>query len=252
MRSPRLAPLICLLLPLLFGTARSAAAGDESLDLSLSLYREEVIVSTQFPGGQSHTNRTRSWIKGEKMRTEAAEGRDVTIIRGDLNLVYVINLERHVYTETSLTVFRQAARGSLLMLGRDPAYQWTNRKKNIGKWSCREVVVADENFSGGDRLRVIWWMSEAPELEKKWQRHIMRLTAGAPTEEAVRQSFEKLLGITGFPVRTETTATRQGAMLQSVQTLEKIERRDMDDALFELPAGLTKILVPVPDSLSAE
>lgn len=251
MRAIRFLSWLLFVLMLGFGRPATTTA-DESLDLSFSFYREEVIVATHFPSGQTNTNRTKTWIKGEKMRTEAAGGKDITVIRGDLNLVYIINLERHVYSETSLTMFRQAARGSLLLLGRDPAYQWTNRKKNIGKWSCREVIVADDNYSGGERMLVVWWVSEADEFEKKCQRQVMRLTAGEPDDEAVRQAYDKLLGISGYPIRTETTATRQGVTLQSVQTLEKLERREIDDSLFDLPEGLTKIVMPVPESLSPE
>jgi len=216
---------------------------------NLSLYREEEIVTTQYPGEKQTTTVTRSWIKGVKMRTDTGDGVEISLIRPDQDKVYNINLQRKMYAESPLSVYRKAAKLSLAMLGNDPTYQWTGRQKKIGSWNCREGVVADETAPNGERMKTVWWVSQDVGMDKQLLRHIMSLTMGMELDESTLKAFEKLTNIPGYPVQTETSFTRGGFTLKTVQTLKKIERRTIEDKIFELPEGLTKLNVPVPEGM---
>jgi hypothetical protein len=218
------------------------AAGDSSF------YREEQIVITQSPGGQQMTTLTKSWIKGVKMRTEASGG-DVTIVRPDLQKVYNINLLRKQYVESPYDMYRKAASLSLAVLGASPEYSWTNRKKKIGRWQCREVVVAEETGTGGERLKTIWWVSDDGDLDKSLFRRVLAIGVGDQPDASSKRFFDKLAGIPGYPVQTESSLTRGAQTIKTVNTLQKLERREVEDSLFDLPAGLTKIVVPTPEGM---
>ncbi len=227
----------------------AAALAKPEIYNDLSIYREETVVTSQYPSGQQTTAATRVWVKGPKMRTEVASSGEVTIVRADLDKVYMINAVRRIYSETPLAIYRKAQRVSLAMLGVDPTYTATNRERKIGHWKCREVVVAEQAGAGGDSLKTIWWMSDDPSLEKRLMRHVMSVSMGLDLDETNSRFFEKLAGIPGYPVQTETTMTHGGTTVKTVNTLQKMERREINDSQFELPEGLTKMNMPPPDGM---
>lgn len=230
---------------LLVGTLCLAYA--ESMVIpDLSVYREEEMVTTQFPGGRESETTTKSWIKGLKMRTEASGGVDITIVRTDLDVVYNINMQRRLYSESPLSVYQQAARLTMAFLASDPSYQWTGRKKKIGDWNCREVVISEQSGQFGQKMRTIWWVTQDPPLELKILRHVMTLTFGNQDDEMSQLFFEKLNRINSYPVRTESQITHSGQTVKKVQTLTKFKKIEIKDSMFELPSGLTKIKVPLP------
>ena len=216
----------------------------------LSLYREELMVTVHYPGGQQESEVIKSWIKGVKMRTDAGGGDDITIIRPDKNLVYNINKKRKEYTESPLSLYRKAAKLSMAMLGADPTYRWTNRKKKIGQWSCREVVVAEEDNEFGQKMKTTWWVSNDTGLDHTLLKQIMKITLGDDMDDATMRFFEKLTAIRGYPVQTESQVSHRGQIIKKIHTLRKLERREIPDSMFELPEGLTKIVVPVPEGLN--
>ncbi|MDP8225666.1 MAG: DUF4412 domain-containing protein [Candidatus Lernaella stagnicola] len=215
----------------------------------LSLYREEQVSVSRYPGGMQMQMVTKSWITNQKMRTDAADGADVTIVRADLDKVYSINMKRKVYSEVPIDVYRRTAKLSLAMLSADPTYRWTNRTKTIGKWKCREVIVAEKTGAAGERMQTVWWVSEDSKLDNRLFRRIMAVTVGSEMDAETARFFEKLANIPGYPVQTESSYTREGTTIKSVNKLIKLERREIDESLFELPGGLTKIVVPMPGQL---
>lgn len=238
------AAIVIALLTLGAGLAAAQSAGSE-----LSLYREETVVTAKFPGDFERKSLTRSWIKGDRMRTEVAEGKDITIIRPDLGLVFTINAERKVYAETPIEIFRRAARLSLAILGTDPTYRWTNRTKTIGKWQCREVVLTEESSVHGERLKTTWWIGDDLGFDQTTFARIMKVTTGTDLGPEGEKFLAKLTSIPGFPVRTESSFTRGGITVKTTNTLLKLERREIDDSRFDPPVGYTKIVVPTPGTL---
>lgn len=223
-------------------------AGND-LVADLSLYREEVLVNVLYPGGEQSSTVTRSWIKGVKMRTDAESGSDITIIRPDLGLVYNINMKRKIYTESPLSIYRRAAKLAMPMLAADPTYRVTGRKKKINNWNCREVIVAEETDRFGQKMKTIWWVSNDVGLEKKILRHIMAITFGTEVDAMTIRFFEKLTNIDGYPVQTESSMTLRGQVIKKIQTLRKLKKMEIEDKMFELPEGLTKIKVPIPEGM---
>ncbi len=211
----------------------------------ISIYREEAVSISELPAGQQKTTTTRAWIKGQKMRNEAGGG-EVTILRPDLDKVWNINLLHKTYLELPMSEYRRAARMSLAMLGVDPTYSWTGREKKIGAWKCREAIISDETNPGGDRLKTIWWVSEDAGLDKRLMRHVMSIGAGSDMDPATARFFEKMAGIPGYPVQTETSFTHGATTLKTVNTLQKMERRDIKDSQFELPEGFTRMMMQSP------
>ncbi len=232
-----------------FAVALSIGLAAAQSATDLSLYREETVKTTQYPGGHEMSTVTKAWIKGQKMRTDAVRGNDVTIIRADLGMLYTINMVRKVYSEAPLEVFRRAAKLSLAMMGKDPTYRWTNREKKIGKWKCREVIIAEETSAMGEHFKTVWWVSEDVGLDNRLFKRIMQVAMGKELDERTAQFFAKLTAIPGYPVRTESSYSRGGAMVKTVNTLQVMERRDIDDSIFEIPPGLTKVVIPLPGEL---
>jgi len=241
---------VVLLLALIAGAVWPLVVQAENgLLADLSLYREEELITVVYPGGQQSSDITRSWIKGVKMRTDAQNGNDVLIIRPDLELVYNINMQRKIYSEMPISLYRQAAKSAMPMLAADSTYRVTGRNKKISKWSCREVIVAEETDQFGQKMKTIWWVSNDVGLEKKILRHIMAITFGTENDAMTMRFFEKLTNIDGYPVQTETSFTLRGQTVKKIQTLKKLEKQEIDNKLFELPEGLTKLNVPIPDGL---
>jgi hypothetical protein len=111
------------------------------------------------------------------------------------------------------------------------------------------VVLADETSASGDRMQTAWWVTQDIGLDRRVFRHVMTLTSGSDLTEAMARFFEKLANIDGFPVQTESSYTRAGVTYKTVNTLVKLEKREIKDEMFELPPGLTKVVVPLPDVL---
>jgi len=214
-----------------------------------SIYREEVAVTTYFPGFNQETATIKSWVKDEKMRSETADGTDVTIVRSDLDVIYMINMKRLVYSETPLAVYHRAGRLSMAMLAADLAYQWTGRKKKIGAWMCREVILAEQTGQAGERMKTIWWVTKDTLLDVRLLRHFMSITFGSQSDELSTRFYDKLENIDGYPVQTESEVTRGNQSMRKVQTLRKLERREIPDSMFDLPSGLTRITAPLPPGL---
>jgi len=222
---------------------------ENELLADLSLYREEELITVVYPGSEQSSTVTRSWIKGVKMRTDAEGGNDVTIIRPDLEMVYNINMQRKIYSETPISIYRRAAKLAMPMLAADPTYRVTGRNKKINNWNCREVIVAEETDQFGQKMKTVWWVSNDVGLEKKILRHIMAITFGTETDAMTMRFFEKMTNIDGYPVQTESSMTLRGQTVKKIQTLRKLEKQTIADKTFELPAGLTKINVPIPEGL---
>lgn len=222
---------------------------ENDLLADLSLYREEDLITVVYPGGQQSSDITRSWIKGVKMRTDAQNGNDVILYRPDLELVYNINMQRKIYGEMPISLYRQAAKSAMAMLAADAAYRVTGRSKKINNWNCKEVIVAEDTDQFGNKMRTVWWVSNDVGLEKKILRHIMAITFGTESDAMTMRFFEKLTNIDGYPVQTESSMTLRGQTVKKIQTLRKLEKQEIDDKLFELPEGLTKIKSPIPDGL---
>ena len=68
-------------------------------------------------------------------------------------------------------------------------------------------------------------------------------------DAATERFFEKLTASNGYPIQTESQITHRGQVMKKINTLRKLEKQEIKDSLFDLPEGLTKINVPLPDNL---
>ncbi len=244
MRKPLVLMLLCAALAA--AAAWYAAPAGAVTSPLLSIYREETLVTTYYPTSKQETDELKYWVKGGRMRVDVAGRGDVTIVRPELNVVYMINTSRKIYSEASLDLYQRAGRATIAMLGADPTFQWTGRKKKIGAWQCREAVMAQDTGAAGERMKVIWWVTKDNLLNQQLLRQVMSITFGSPSDELANRFFQKLASLDGYPVQTETEIVSGNQGMRKVQTLNKLERRDIADSTFELPPGLTKVVVPVP------
>lgn len=212
----------------------------------LGYYLEEENTTPAIFGMRGGPSLTRIWITPDKLCREEGSKRQTTIIRSDLEKIWLIDHSDTTYTELSHDMVQGLAMMGLMMFGvtadsltgapvvPDPLFTKTGQMKMIDSWSCEEFVVAKaaEGSIGNMIERVGLWISLNTEVPPDFYSQMMRRLMGELGSE-YDDLFRQIEALQGYPVLIETRAMGHTV----TQTLKHVDQREIPQYKFELPKG---------------
>ncbi len=186
---------------------------------------------------ESKTILQKVWYAKDKMKTE--DPQTVTIIRLDLNKIWILNPTEKTYMEMQLEDLEAMGQLALGMLGNTedlkPVVTRTGKEKKYGQWKASELRIQ----MGPVTQRL--WISREVDFPLDYYKQTLK---AMPSLKQISQLLEK--EVDGIPVYTESTMEIMGTRVSSSTELIKVERLpSLPGDFFDLPEGYTKILNPV-------
>lgn len=218
------------------------------------LIEEMVITSSPFTN-QTDTTQNRIWVSEEKFRRVQGGIDEITIGRIDKGLFWIVNQKDSTYSEIDLESMRKLGIMTVAMMGPPigddgnlkvpkDLYIRTGEKKKIGEWNAEKIELnakyANTSFIGSFAM----WITKDIDAPLTLYSDMMRNVFGDPNGSA-GEILKMWSELGGYPVLIEYQA--MGAVTSTLTT--KIEKAEIPDEYFTLPAGLTEVSNPFFDQL---
>ncbi len=232
----------------LIGVVLSATCSWVQAEGLQGYYTEEEVRIFHPLGSPDKIITRKSWYAGDRMRKdEQWEG--ITIARFDLGRIYLLDTHTRTYVEVSSDFLQKNSESVLAGFGLpaedgkgiyfpDDLYIRTETTKEIGRWSCYQVMTNPKYRTPDSPYVVIWYSTDVDFPVQVFGEQLKQLFGDSPTVEGL---FDRLSKFEGYPVRTEA----HGSNTVTTTTLYKIEyRRDIDPSLFEIPEDYNGVELP--------
>lgn len=216
-------------------------------------YIEELLATSAPPGQRAPGGTIKTWVRGDRMRTESSGG-EIAIYRQDLGVAWLIHAPSKTYVEIGSDKLAQMGMQSLSVFGRvengtfvipEPLFVATGKKRDVGAWTCEDHEVAAKQVLGpGITSTTTQCVAPRTGLTAADLVHVFRLSVGGATSATFDKFYAQVQLLPGYPVEQKTVTNAQGQVVSTTKTLKKVEFPTMSDALFEVPAGFTKIQPP--------
>jgi hypothetical protein len=209
--------------------------------------------------GMSGTTSNVTYIKGLKMRSEAASGKasNVTIFDVDAQKMYIVNDKKKEVDVWDMGAFTQELSKSVSTEGVHASMTPNGQTKTLHGHTAEGYNVEITVLTG-----VSWIAKGAPgsadyaafykgAAEKGWIFSDPRAAQGAPGQaKAMAQMYSEFSKIGGMPLETQMDikATGEGPVaammakmggVSTTTTIDSVETGPIDDALFQVPPGYT-------------
>jgi hypothetical protein len=224
--------------------------------------------------GMSGTTSNVTYIKGLKMRSEAASGKasNVTIFDVDAQKMYIVNDKKKEVDVWDMGAFTQELSKSVSTEGVHASMTPNGQTKTLHGhtaegYNVEITVPATLGGPGGMPITMLltgvsWIAKGAPgsadyaafykgAAEKGWIFSDPRAAQGAPGQaKAMAQMYSEFSKIGGMPLETQMDikATGEGPVaammakmggVSTTTTIDSVETGPIDDALFQVPPGYT-------------
>ena len=199
-----------------------------------SFYMEQETSSSGVMGMGGGTSVQKFWYTKDKIRIESPKNDQVTILRFDIEKVYLIKPQKKTYSEMTLDEFRQLAKMGMAMLkqaGGKVTVRKTGETKTINGYKCYAVEVDNSGMK-----QKMWFSKDLKIGKDLYFEYMKKMPEVAEAAELIYKDQE----IEGIPVLTETEISIMGNTIKSTTKLLKIEKMNPPAKLFELPSGLKK------------
>lgn len=221
------------------------------LMLAQGLYWEQTTKITM--GGAPREIHNKGYMKSMKLKVVTEEENRVGIVRGDKEMMYVVNPKEKTYSEMSFDDLEKqmsAAREEMkkaqerlkdlppeqrkmvegmmggMMKDVDYRIEKTGEKKAVAGYSCEKVLLKDSATVAGE-----FWVTKdlgsMNEYAKDWTKLMDKIARGP-----MAKMLKKLSELGGFVMESSMSG------VSTVTT--KLEKRSIADSEFEVPEGYKK------------
>lgn len=184
-----------------------------------------------------------TWLSKDKMRRD--EGDTMTLVRYDMNKIYLINHPKKAYSEIDLpldmeTVLPPEAKQMLDQIEVSSSVTDTGETKTINNWQCKKylVEIAVSMMGMSMPITMDFWTSKDlgidEDLYKKFYAETLSLN---PMFQDMVDEFKK---IEGYPVRTEFSMNMMGSEQKNWEEVVSVEKMSAPAGTYDLPEGYTK------------
>jgi hypothetical protein len=205
-------------------------------------------------GEQPATDTTEvTWFGKDRLRTE--EGTNVTIVRGDLKKMYLLDTKAKTVTTLDLPVDMkkylppEAAPMMEQMLGQmKVTVTPTTETKKIKDWNATKYTMTMSMGMMGGNVTQDLWMTKDVEIDHKAFNELSSaMFSTVLGGKAIADEYKKL---EGFPVLVEATRKTMGPTLKSREEVTAIETKEPTEGLYEVPKDYTeKPFDPMADAM---
>ena len=218
------------------------------------VYIEEKIVSPAMMGEPERVEIVRTWLLGDGlMRQDGRDGKETILFRLAEKRVIVIDHDADTYVEIPLDRFAEVGAMRLSMYtrrdqgGREtvptPLFKKTGRVRRIGKWRCYEVEVQGDPLLGA---KPIQWIATYTGLDAHVYARLFAIPLGGKVPEIRRAIVDQMVALGGYPVKTVLSRSLGKPSIAKTQTVEVLQKREIDKSVFEVPEGYAKVEMPEP------
>lgn len=212
-------------------------------------------VSGHVPGGsQTMNDVVKSWISGNKLKQVSKAGQEIIIYRADIGKAYLINPVQKAYMEIPLSEMRQVTEKQLTtyvpnvdgqMKIPDNLYEQTDETKKIGKWTARKTKVLTGQSIPELKSQTNMWFTDNSDFSIRILIRIFEITMGGKVSDQMKELFDKMTNLPGYPVQIETTTVYRNQTFSTTKTVLKIEKqKSIDPMIFDVPTDYTKVEKP--------
>ena len=217
--------------------ALDAAAGN-------SWFLEEEIVRGD-DKSDSNAEIAKTWLAPSMLRKEQGRSGSVTIVRKDLDLIWVLDPRKKSYFELTSKTLEEMGRQSMgafmTATDEDPSgwLERTGRHKMVGDWKSYEVRMEDRPMPG---LILQMWLSEAIPIPRELRDQLSGSLFGGTGPAA--KLLEGLRELPGYPVEINLTMRLGTQRVSVTQRVTRVEEVEVDPKRFELPDGFKQVDSP--------
>jgi len=184
------------------------------------------------------------WLAKDKMREDT--GLNSTIVRLDLNRIFMIDNSAKTYSEIELPVdlekaFPPEAKQMMQMMQVTATVTDTGETQQIKGWNCKkylaEITVSMMGMNMPTKMET--WTTKDIDIDLDLYKKLYDVTLLLnPMIKDYIAEFEKMQG---FPVLTKTSMTMMGTETKSQEEVISVEKKDAPAGTYDLPQGLTKV-----------
>ena len=229
----RIIQTTCLIacIPCLVGLAPDAAAQSDGLAI------EQIMELSIIPGQPPMASTQKIWLAPGKMRMEMQGGgmpgmdNMTTIVRTDLNKVYILDDRAKTYMEMPADLAASATAAKIEMKA-------TGQKKKIKDWNCEEYIITGSGDMAEIKMTV--WASEDIKVDGKLRDSLL-----ASIKNPMLNSLaDKLRELKGFPVEQNIEVDMGGMKMTTATRLNSAVQQPIPDDKFEVPKSYTPRATP--------
>jgi hypothetical protein len=184
-----------------------------------------------------------SWIGKDRMRME--DGERVTIVRGDLKKMYIVDTKAKTYSTIDLPLdmkkylpAEQAPMIEQMMSGMKVTVTPTTETKQIKDWEATRYTLAMSMPGGANITQEIWATKELPiDATSLQEMRATILSANPMGGSALSTEMQK---VDGLPVLTERTMSVMGNEAKTTEEVTSIEQKDALAGHYDVPEGFTE------------
>lgn len=210
--------------------------------ISKSKHSDEVVMMGQVQPAKDEQGTV--WMMNDKMRDDS--GDISTLVRFDLNKIYIINYKDKTYSEMDLPIdfekiLPAEALQMLQMMQVTATVTDSGEVQKIKDWSCKKYLVEISVSIMGMTMpmTIEMWTSKDLgidfDLYKKFYGETILLN---PIFKSIVEELQK---IEGYPVLTKLSMTMMGAETKSQEEVLSVEKKDPPPGTYDLPQGYTKV-----------
>lgn len=185
-----------------------------------------------------------TWMAKEKMREDEGENK-TTIIRFDLNKIYVIDHTQKTYSEIDLPIDLEKmlpaeAKQMMQMMQVTPKVTETNETKKIKDWNCKKYIVEIGISMMGMNMpmKMEMWVSKDLGIDLKlYEKFYTEFLGLQPMFKDFAEEFKK---IEGYPVLTLFSMTMMGTETKYQEEVVSVEKKDAPAGTYDLIQGYSK------------
>lgn len=185
-----------------------------------------------------------TWMAKEKMREDEGENK-TTIIRLDLNKIYVIDHTQKTYSEIDLPIDLEKmlpaeAKQMMQMMQVTPKVTETNETKKIKDWNCKKYIVEIGISMMGMNMpmKMEMWVSKDLGIDLKlYEKFYTEFLGLQPMFKDFAEEFKK---IEGYPVLTLFSMTMMGTETKYQEEVVSVEKKDAPAGTYDLIQGYSK------------
>lgn len=196
--------------------------------------------------GQSQPEKdeeTTTWLGKDKMRQDV--GDLTTLIRLDINKMYIVNHSDKTYSEMNLPfsleeILPAETKQMLDTMDISSSITDTGETQTINSWNCKKYLIEISVSMMGMSMPIemkIWTSKDLGVNLKEFKELYTKTLAANPMLKDFIPDFEKM---EGFPVLTEFSMDMMGAQQKSREEVLSVEKMGVPAGTYDLPEGYTK------------
>ncbi len=235
--APRMAGALIVMLALAF----TAAAADLKLTIQTESEGTAAIAGLEQPTGDYEAT---MWFGDGRFRRDDEDRSIITLL--DEQKVYIIDHGDQSYIGLDLPVDflaavpeeqRQMIKQMLEQMEPEIEVETTDEEDTIGEWNARKTIITVTAPMGITITHEIWLTDEI-DVERRGYDEAARALSGMSPIGG--DWVDKLAGLEGFPVLTETLTEVMGRETVSRERVVNVEETTAPDGTYEVPEGYTQ------------